>query len=88
MEKPATPELDKLLAVKDKSQVIGDFLNHLQEGEVYLCQLEDDDDGSPHFVEIEKTLEQVLAMYFGIDLDRCEEERVQLLEWVRASQEE
>ena len=86
--KPLTPELDKMLAVKEKSAIIGAFLDHLQEGEVYLCQMQDDDDGAQVFREVNLTIEQILANYFGIDLDKAEQERVDLLEWVRESQED
>lgn len=85
--KPETPELDKMLAVKEKSQIIGDFLEHLQEGEVYLAQMEDDDDGAQVLRETNFTTEQILANYFGINLDKAEQERGDLLDWVRDSQE-
>ncbi len=86
--KPLTPELDKMLAVKEKSAIIGAFLEHLQEGEVYLCQLQDMEDSSQGFQETSFTTEQILANYFGIDLDKAEQERVDLLEWVRETQED
>ncbi len=88
VQKPATPELDKMLAVKEKSAIIGAFLEHLQEGEVYLCQMQDDDDGAQVFRETNFTTEQILANYFGINLEKAEQERVDLLEWVRESQED
>ncbi len=86
--KPLTPELDKMLAVKEKSQLIGEFLEHLQEGEVYLCQMQDAEDGEQVFRETNFTIEQILANYFKIDLDKAEQERVDLLEWVRETQED
>ena len=39
---PATPECDKMSEVKDKSQVVGEFLEWLQQEGVHLCRWRDD----------------------------------------------
>lgn len=68
----ATPELDKMLEVKPQSQVIGEFLDWLQNTKHYsICELIDEDD---RYVSIMKSIEQLLAEYFGIDLNEVERE--------------
>jgi hypothetical protein len=75
------PECDKIVANHEKSQVIGEFLDWLEEW---------------HPTEAEKVLarmkgrreyfsskEKLLAEYFGIDLNKVEVERRALLESIR-----
>ena len=85
-EQVKTPELDKMLVVKDKSQLIGEFLEWLKEQDIVLAE----GSGSTcDDYEIEclmcsaKTTEQLLADYFDIDLAKCETERQALLAAVR-----
>ena len=102
------PEHEKLMKVKDESQVIGEFL----EGCGYtLCEFQpeadeprwiDEDTGAPSHVFADNAVEnfawypegyypvrgginEILAGYFGIDLDKIEDEKRQMLEELRTA---
>lgn len=84
----ATPALDRMVAVRDRSQVCGEFLEWLQ-GRYTLCRL-------PTPIRLRKNryyrparinIEELLADFFGVDLDEIEKERRMLLEVLRARQE-
>ena len=78
---PSMPESEKLLAIKDKSQIIGEFLDWLRsEQEVTLCTLDESED---QFYPVFVSIEDLLAEYFGIDLQKVEQEKVALLEALR-----
>jgi len=90
------PEHEKLLKVQAKSQPIGEFLEWLRtEQGVKLCKW-----GKLHesqryhglryglteaYYEIERTTEQWLAEYFGVDLAKIAEEKRAMLEEMRAA---
>jgi len=92
------PECDKLLAVKDQSQAIGGFLEWLNgEGIVlarphvhgaectddngyYSCQYQDD-----QLVPIYGPVDGLLAQHFGIDMNKVEKERREMLAAVRGA---
>lgn len=75
------PEHEKLHNIKDQSQIIGDFLENLPNGLVLARWggFEHDDLFLAH-----KRTEEVLADYFGIDLDKIEQEKRAMLEELRA----
>ncbi len=82
---PPTPTLDKMLEVKETSQSIGEFLDWLrEEADIFLAHYEDGDDRNLY--EINDSIEQLLARYFGIGLDAAENEKRALLEHVRNAQ--
>lgn len=95
---PPTPELDKMLAVKDKSQVIGEFLDWLRNEGVLLTTCHshtaecEDDEGricglnDYEHEELTLSIEQLLAKYFEINLRTIERERAMLLEHTRKGQ--
>lgn len=66
------PELDKLLAVTEESQTIGEFI----ETAGYTLGHWDGE----KFVPTNKTINQILADYFEIDLMKVEMERRVILE--------
>lgn len=74
----STPELDKLAAVANDSQVIGDFLEWLDTHGRFVGQWYDER-AAPAAIGTEA----LLAEYFGIDLKRVERERRAILEAVR-----
>ncbi len=79
------PEHEKLAAVKDKSQVIGEFLdNGLPDGVVFAEWNRRGDMLNPVRCDIQAWL----ADYFGIDRDKLEAEKQQMLDEIRASQKE
>jgi len=82
MERPKTPELDKILKCCDKSQVIGEFLEWLESKDepINLCYF---DDCKKEFYPIIQSYDAILEEYFGIDGKKAEQERRDLLEFIR-----
>ena len=80
-----TPELDKMRAVRDRSQIIGEFLEWLtgEEGTT-LCKVIIRG-GLAHdkVVPCVESTEKLLGRYFGIDLDAADREQRKLLEELR-----
>lgn len=92
-EQVKTPELEKMQAVRDKSQAIGEFLEWLSGEHSIECmkepmdkcddcyECEDCGGVMMEYANIHK--ERMLAEFFKIDLDKCEAERQALLDAVR-----
>lgn len=83
METPAYPEHDKLAAVMDRSQAIGEFLDS---SDSHLCEW------CPRSVErregfypVGRSINSILASHFGIDLEAVERERRMMLDQMRDS---
>ena len=89
VEPIATPQLDKMLAVRDRSQVIGEFLEWLEGqrytiGKVHHGRNWAGEIVPGHFVTIEvSSIERLLADFFGIDLDAVEGEKQAVLAALR-----
>lgn len=82
MKQCKTPELDKMLAVKEKSQAIGEFLEWLDGQEIMLAEWTGsncDECGKEVLMLMVMHREKLLAKYFEIDLNKCEQERQQIL---------
>lgn len=79
--KTPTPELDRMLEVAETSQEIGFFLDWLRMQGMVVAQDVADPEHAPldQLVPIAITKEKLLAWYFGIDLNKVEEERRALL---------
>jgi len=73
------PEHEKLDKVEDKSQVIGEFLDWLRSTRIFLCRYGKREIPYP----IGETIEEILAAYFGIDLEKLEQEKQAMLEEMR-----
>ncbi|KKN59788.1 hypothetical protein LCGC14_0538780 [marine sediment metagenome] len=74
-----TPELDKMQGNQHKSQIIGTFLEWLQNNhEVVLCRYSAHSD-SDSLYPTDEGIELLLANYFGVDLKIAEKERQGLL---------
>jgi hypothetical protein len=70
------PEHDKMMAVKDESQAIGEFLDvGLARLGLRLCESDEHDRWWPASISIEK----LLADYFEIDLNVIEREKREML---------
>lgn len=96
-----TPELDKILNNKSKSQPIGEFIEWLGTVGLLLAEYHEhnddacfDDEGhricgyrSNSLQPHRETIENLLARYFQIDLVKAEKERYGILEEVRKHQE-
>jgi hypothetical protein len=77
----ATPELDRMLVVKKKSQAIGEFIEWLGENGMWVGEWHEDVSGvMPSFgAPVGKSIEQLLADFYGIDLVKAEQERRAIL---------
>jgi hypothetical protein len=77
-----TPELDKMEAVQEQSQTIGEFLEWLNGKGISLCKLGTADWEQNFHFPIHDSTEKLLAEYFDIDLNKVEQEKqVLLAEW-------
>ena len=77
-----TPECDKMLAVKDKSQPIGEFITWLEDQGIFLAKHDDNSDRLQMYSE---TTEEILARFFKIDLNKVEQEKRDILDQLRAN---
>jgi len=75
------PEHEKMHSVKEKSQAIGEFLEQIQSEGLVICDYHEHE-WSP----ISKGIEQILADYFEIDLNKIEREKRQMLDEMRRTQ--
>ena len=83
-------ELAKMKAIQDKSQIIGDFIDWLNsEKKVYLAKyitrespFENEEDLVTWAVP---NIEKLLAEFFKIDLQKIEQEKLQLLADIRGT---
>lgn len=80
------PQSEKLLEVKDQSQLIGEFLSWLNSEGYEIAEWDENDDEltSEYMPEIlypvSLSIEKLLAKYFDIDLFELENERRQMIE--------
>lgn len=77
------PENEKVAAVRDQSQAIGEFLEWLDHG--YVIAEFDERDGI--YVPVRRSPQAWLYQYFDIDPQVVEEERRAMLEAIRAMNE-
>ena len=90
-KQPECPECKKLSAVSEESNKIGDFLEWLSSKGFVIAGYEHGIRNYEKLVAIRKFqasngINNILAEYYGIDLNKVEKERQALLEWVRESQ--
>lgn len=86
MKKTDTTELNKIREVHEDSQRIGEFLEWLNEQEIYLAEWTGSDCnecGEEVLITMIRGRERLLAQYFNIDLDKAEKERQALLDAIR-----
>lgn len=77
------PEHAKQAAVLAQSQAIGEFLD---EGPYYLAEYREIEGyRDPQLVPVGRSLQQVLADWFGIDLAEIEREKRRMLEAMRGA---
>ena len=78
-----TPELDKMIAVKDKSKSIGEFLEWLQYEKHYtICKY--DQNTTCEYYPIRTDIEHLLAEFFEIDLKKAELEKREILKQIQS----
>ena len=75
-----TPMLDKMLKVKEQSQICGEFLEWLQSRYAMFRLSEAREE--PYYIGVGDyiNIEKELAEFFGIDLEKAEKEKELLLE--------
>lgn len=78
---PACPENEKIAKLQGENKTIGDFLEWLFD-EYTLCSW---DKVYERYESNNKGVEKLLADYYGIDLDKVEQEKIALLKWIRES---
>lgn len=83
MKEPKCPECEKLKAVSARSQEIGEFIDWLSTKGFCLASYRDNELCASHL-----GIEQLLAGFFEINLNKVEKERRQLLDWLRFRNEE
>lgn len=84
-QQPQCPECERLAAVSEESNKIGDFLEWLQ-NKVTFCEWDDSHERYEKHKYDYTSINGILADYFNIDLDKVEKERRALLEWLREVQ--
>lgn len=81
---PPKPTLDRMLAVKEQSQLCGEFLEWLQY-RYTLCHRPTRDRWN-HYTPAAIDIESLLADFFEIDLDEADREKREILEELRCRQ--
>ena len=78
------PECDKVAAVRDESQAIGNFIEWLVEQDMGITEEREMEDEYGDMVvlnlPIGVTVEKLLARYFDIDLQKVEAEKQKILD--------
>jgi hypothetical protein len=75
------PEVEKMSEVTGDSQTIGAFLDWLRnERGLAICEADED---TGYYYPYRATIEELLAEYFNIDLDRAEQEKRAILRRLR-----
>ena len=78
------PEHEKLQAVSEQSQAIGEFLDFgLPAQGIYLAEVSNEDG---ELWLSHKPIQKILADYFEIDLKKIEDEKRAMLDAIRAAQ--
>lgn len=76
------PEHDKLRAVRDESQAIGQFLEWLGENGLVICSFEEYK-RTGEYIPDGRSIQQILADYFEIDLNKLDDEKRAMLNELR-----
>lgn len=83
------PELDKLLEIDgNRKDALSSFLEFLDENDIVLCRRNEQTElHMGAYDRIRENYEELLARFFGVDMDLVEKERRAFLEeFTRASQ--
>jgi len=82
-KKEEYPEHDKMHLVKDKTQFMGEFLEWLQTEQEIVFGEYTDKNPDTLFPISHRSVEEWLALYFDINLNKIEEEKLQMLKKLR-----
>lgn len=74
-----TPELDKRKECRVKFDIISDFMNWLNEGgyEIGKWRVTERSEG---LVRTKSSNERIICKYFGIDFEKCNSERSEIMD--------
>lgn len=78
---PEYPECAKLIAVSEESQIIGEFLDSTPYVLAEYVTFEGHDRAT--LTPVSSSIEDILSKYFGIDMNKVEAERRQMLDNIR-----
>lgn len=79
------PEHEKLAAIRDKSQAIGEFLEWAEEQGWHLAEWDTSRQFQERMMPISRNTVGVLALYFDINQDALEQEKRTMLDEMRAA---
>lgn len=83
------PEHEKLTAIQDKSQLLGEFLEWARSNDYDFCHRTIQEEGTPwervEYRPSHKAVDKILAEFYEIDLKVLEEEKRQMLAAIRQS---
>jgi uncharacterized tellurite resistance protein B-like protein len=82
--RPATPECERISQVAKESFQLSTFIDWLSENGFTICEWSNETQGYERPVISTNAL---LARYFEIDLNKVEQERRALLDWIRKQYE-
>lgn len=87
-----TPELDYQHSIIEsgQSELLGKFYDWFREKEYVICQWVESDEKDyedGQYFPIHKSPEELFADFFGVDLNKIEEERRAILEELRGNNE-
>jgi len=77
------PEHEKMSQITDRSHTISEFLEWLESRRILLCEAADERSWDSTYIPIVLNVEQLLAEYFEIDLDKINNEKDEMLKEVR-----
>lgn len=84
MPEPESPECAKLVMEAPKGRIIGAFMEWLADSGYTICEtVETTSWGQNPHVPVRKNIEQLLAAYFEIDLNKVEDERRAIIDYWR-----
>lgn len=83
MQTSETPNLDKMLAVKEHSQTLTDFVDWLNAEGIFLASWFKDEYDREHLYTIYDSYEELFARFFDINLKEVDKERMQILNDLR-----
>lgn len=79
-KRPITPNLDRMIEVKEQAQIIGEFIQWLASQNHFISGW---DDVQGKFIDTEKTTEDLIAGFFKVDLAKTNKETEALIKLQR-----
>jgi len=76
------PELEKMASAKQASHIIGEFMEWIGEQGYVIAQLDEPsvlDPNPQQLIPVYKSINDLLAQYFDIDLNKVQQESVRFL---------